>query len=144
MTDRAAFTVLGTRFADALNDRDMGALRGLLAPNYRNHNPYVEDGPDACITFFEHFLSAVPDLRVTADAVLCDAAASTVIGRYRYEGTHTGTFMGAPATGNAIAMRSIDMWRVEDGRFAEHWDELNTLDLFMQIGAARMVAPLSA
>jgi hypothetical protein len=36
-------------------------------------------------------------------------------------------------------MRSIDIWRVEDGRFIEHWDELNTLDIFTQIGA---LAPL--
>jgi hypothetical protein len=32
-------------------------------------------------------------------------------------------------------MRSIDIWRVEDGRFVEHWDELNTLDIFSQVGA---------
>jgi len=28
---------------------------------------------------------------------------------------------------------------MEDGRFIEHWDELNTLDIFTQIGA---LAPL--
>ena len=33
---------------------------------------------------------------------------------------------------NAFAMRSIDIWRVEDGRFVEHWDGLNTLDTFIQ------------
>jgi hypothetical protein len=38
-------------------------------------------------------------------------------------------------TGNAFAMRSTDIWRVEDGRFVEHWDELNTLDIFSQVGA---------
>ena len=32
-------------------------------------------------------------------------------------------------------MRSIDIWRVEDGRFVEHWDELNTRDIFRQVGA---------
>jgi predicted SnoaL-like aldol condensation-catalyzing enzyme len=32
-------------------------------------------------------------------------------------------------------MHSIDIWRVEDGKFVEHWDELNTLDVFIQIGA---------
>jgi predicted SnoaL-like aldol condensation-catalyzing enzyme len=35
-----------------------------------------------------------------------------------------------PPTGNAIEMRSIDIWRTENGEFAEHWDELNLLDLF--------------
>ena len=32
-------------------------------------------------------------------------------------------------------MRSIDIWRVADGMFVEHWDELNTLEVFQQIGA---------
>ena len=34
-----------------------------------------------------------------------------------------------------FAMHSIDIWRVENGLFVEHWDELNTLDVFIQIGA---------
>ena len=31
-------------------------------------------------------------------------------------------------------MRSIDIWRTQDGEFVEHWDELNYLQLFQQIG----------
>jgi predicted SnoaL-like aldol condensation-catalyzing enzyme len=31
-------------------------------------------------------------------------------------------------------MRSIDIWRVQDGRFAEHWDEINAMEMFQQIG----------
>jgi predicted SnoaL-like aldol condensation-catalyzing enzyme len=43
--------------------------------------------------------------------------------------------MGIPATGRRIEMRSIDIWRVENGMFAEHWDELNTLQVLQQMGA---------
>ena len=50
-------------------------------------------------------------------------------------GTHRGEFLGYPATGRPFAMRSIDIWRVERGRFVEHWDELNTLEFFTQVGA---------
>ena len=32
-------------------------------------------------------------------------------------------------------MRSIDIWRVHDGMFVEHWDELNLLEVFQQVGA---------
>ena len=32
-------------------------------------------------------------------------------------------------------MTSIDIWRVKDGRFVEHWDEINSLELFVQFGA---------
>jgi predicted ester cyclase len=84
-------------------------------------------------------IAGVPDLKVSAEDVFVSADGSRLVGRYRYEGTHTGNFLGYPATGKAFAMRSIDIWRVEDGRFVEHWDELNTLDIFTQIGA---LAPL--
>jgi len=33
-------------------------------------------------------------------------------------------------------MRTIDIWRVRDSRFAEHWDELNTADWFAQLQGA--------
>jgi predicted SnoaL-like aldol condensation-catalyzing enzyme len=46
-----------------------------------------------------------------------------------------------PATGNAIEMRSIDIWRTENGEFAEHWDELNYLELFQQIGMIPALTP---
>ena len=43
--------------------------------------------------------------------------------------------MRIPASGRPVEMRSIDIWRVEDGLFVEHWDELNLLDLFQQMSA---------
>ncbi|WP_238574875.1 ester cyclase [Streptomyces inhibens] len=61
-------------------------------------------------------------------------AGDRVVGRFVCRGTHTGPFLGIPATGRSIEMRSIDIWRVADGMFAEHWDELNTLELFQQLG----------
>jgi predicted ester cyclase len=47
---------------------------------------------------------------------------------------HTGPFVGAPASGADIIMRSIDIWRFDNDRFVEHWDELNLLDVFLQMG----------
>jgi predicted SnoaL-like aldol condensation-catalyzing enzyme len=38
-------------------------------------------------------------------------------------------------------MRSIDIWRVADGKFVEHWDELNLPEVFQQIGAATVRKP---
>ena len=32
-------------------------------------------------------------------------------------------------------MHSIDIWRIREGRLYEHWDELNSLEFFQQIGA---------
>ena len=44
--------------------------------------------------------------------------------------------MGYQPNGTADQMRSIDIWRVKDGKLIEHWDELNLLEVFQQIGAA--------
>jgi predicted SnoaL-like aldol condensation-catalyzing enzyme len=46
--------------------------------------------------------------------------------------------MGAAPTGRRVEMTSIDVWRVEEGRFVEHWDELNALEFFGQIGLVPM------
>src|SRR4051794_18545482 len=55
--------------------------------------------------------------------------------RFVYRGTHNGELMGVPASGNTVELRTIDIWRVEDGMFVEHWDELNLLEVFQQVGA---------
>ena len=79
------------------------------------------------------FLSAFEDFRVEVDDVIEDG--QTAVGRYTYRGRHTGTFMGIPPSGAQIEMRSIDIWRIREGRLYEHWDELNSLEFFQQIGA---------
>jgi len=44
-----------------------------------------------------------------------------------------GKNVGTP-TGKQITMRSIDIWRVQDNVFVEHWDELNLLEVMQQLG----------
>ena len=103
-----------------------------VAVDYRNHNPFVADGREANRELWTRFYAAMPDMQVTQEDLLISG--DRVIGRYTYRGTQTGEFMGIPASGNAIEMRSIDIWRVKDGMFVEHWDELNVLEVFQQMG----------
>lgn len=141
MKDLRVADRLGHLFAEIVNGRDLERFDELVARDYINHNPYAEQGLDGVKKVFGAILRGVPDLKVTADDVFTSQDGTRVVGRYRYEGTHTGDFMDYPASGSAFRMRSIDIWRVADGRFVEHWDELNTLETFLQIGAARMLAP---
>ena len=89
--------------------------------------------------FWTAFFTALPDLTATMEDLVISG--DRVVGRFTYRGTHTSAFMGIPASGNPVEMRSIDIWRVEDGMFAEHWDELNLLEMFQQMGA---LPPLGA
>jgi len=126
---------LGRLFAEIMSSHDVSRFDEIKSPNYVNHNPFAEPGLEGSKKVLGAIIAGVPDLKVTAEDVFVSADGSRVVGRYRYQGTHTGNLLGYPPTGKAFSMRSIDIWRVENGRFVEHWDELNTLDVFIQIGA---------
>jgi len=126
---------LGRLFAEIVSSHDVSRFAEIVAPGYVNHNPFAEPGLEGVKKTFGAIIAGVPDLKVSAEDVFVSADGTRVVGRYRYDGTHAGNFLGYPATGNAFSMRSIDIWRVEEGRFIEHWDELNTLDIFVQVGA---------
>ena len=124
---------LAATFVTMLNEHDPDLVDRFVARDYINHNFFVDDGREANRRFWAAFFSALPDLTATMeDLVICG---DRVVGRFTYRGTHTGEFLGIPATGRNVEMRSIDIWRVQDGMFAEHWDELNTLELLQQMGA---------
>lgn len=128
-------TKRGYAFAEIMTSHDVSRLDEIKAPHYVNHNAFAEPGLEGSKKVLGAIIAGVPDLKVTAEDVFVSTDGSRVVGRYRYEGTHTGNLLGYPATNKPFLMRSIDIWRVENGRFAEHWDELNTLDVFIQIGA---------
>jgi steroid delta-isomerase-like uncharacterized protein len=124
---------LAEAFVTMLNEHDPDRVDRFVARDYRNHNVFVGDGREANRKFWAGFFAALPDLTATMEDLV--VAGDRVVGRFVYRGTHAGEFMGIPATGRPVEMRSIDIWRVEDDMFVEHWDELNTLQVLQQIGA---------
>ena len=131
-TQRSTETVAHA-FANLMNGHDPDAVDGFVAEDYVNHNAFVADGREANRQFWAVFFTGLPDVSVTMEDLVISG--DRVVGRFIYRGTHTGDLMGIPATGKPVEMRSIDIWRVQDGMFVEHWDELNLLELFQQIGA---------
>lgn len=140
MTAETELTNLAQRFAESLNRHNADELREFLRDDYINHNPYVPPvpGPDSAVPFFTEWLLAFPDAHVICEDALAVGTPEngTVVGRFTYLGTFTNPIMGIPPTGKPVVMRSIDIWRVRDGRLAEHWDELNTADWFAQLQGA--------
>jgi predicted ester cyclase len=124
---------LAERYVEMLNSHDPDAVDGFVAVDYINHNAFVENGREGNRIFWAGFFAAIPDVVGTMEDLV--VAGDRVVGRFTYSGTHTGPFYGIPGTGNPVEMRSIDIWRVENGEFVEHWDELNLLEVFQAIGA---------
>ncbi|HYB37222.1 MAG TPA: ester cyclase [Mycobacterium sp.] len=123
---------LAETFVTMLNEHDPDLVDRFVARDYVNHNVFVGDGREANRKFWAGFFAALPDLTATMEDLVISG--DRVVGRFVYRGTHTGELMGIPGTGRRVEMRSIDIWRVQDDMFVEHWDELNTLQLLQQLG----------
>lgn len=48
-----------------------------------------------------------------------------VVSQKRLTAIHSGNFLGIPATGKKIEMELIEIIRLENGRYIEHWAESN-------------------
>ena len=126
---------LAEAFLAMLNRHDPDVVDRFVAVDYVNHNRFVDDGREANRAFW----AAFPDMTATMnDLVIAD---DRVVGRFTYRGTHRGPLFGIPPTGRPVEMHSIDIWRVADGEFAEHWDELNMLEVFQQLGVIPSLGP---
>ena len=124
--------VLAERLLAMLIDHNADAVDDFVSVDYVNHNAVVEDGREANRLFWADFFAAFPDMTGTMEDLV--VSGDRVVGRFIYRGTHLGPLYGIPATGNPVEMRSIDIWRVENGEFVEHWDELNMLEVFQAVG----------
>ncbi len=62
---------------------------------------------------------AFPDLQAHIEDIF--AAQDKVAVRLRFHGTHSGEFLGFPATGRTIDYVSHEFYRITDGLIAEEW-----------------------
>lgn len=134
--DLDANKALVEQFVAVLNSHDLDGLDALLSDDFLEHNPFVMDAPPGPETFkmlATGITSAFPDVEVTIE--LMAAEGDLVATRHSIVATHEGTFNGVPATGSAVTWTENHLFRIEDGKIAEHWAELNALGLLTQIGA---------
>ena len=51
-----------------------------------------------------------------------------------YIGTQDGPYQGRPATGKKLLFSTADFFRMENGKFAEHWDVVDSLPRAVALG----------
>ena len=92
--------------------------------------------------FFAMTRRGLPDYHATVE----DEAAEgdKVMYRVTFRGTHQGELMGIPPTGKQVTIAAIDIFRIAEGKIAEHWGIADKLGLLQQLGVAPgPPAPLS-
>ncbi|RYC29694.1 ester cyclase [Lichenibacterium minor] len=101
---------------------DRMAFEALIAPGFVNRSapPSFPDGPEGMWNTFENVLRpALTELSVTIHDQVGEGDKVTT--RKTISGRHTGSLLGVEATNRLVAIEVIDIVRVEDGRYAEHW-----------------------
>jgi predicted ester cyclase len=112
---------------EVIEQGDLAAFRELMAPDFVNRSaaPGMSAGPDGMLFTFNQILRpALPDLTVEIHDQI--AQGDRVTTRKTLRGTHRGELLGIPPTGRPVEIDVIDIVRLKDGRYVEHWG-VNTL-----------------
>lgn len=110
------------------------AFRELLADDVVNHAapPGTPNGPRSMSHFILDVLrKGFPDIR--AEILDQIAEGDRVATRKVLRGRHTGEFLGIPPTGKEVAIKVIDIVRVRDGQYAEHWGLSDLADVVKEL-----------
>ena len=114
---------------------NLDAVDTYFGQNYRRHlSPTLEllslEGQKQRLASFR---VAFPDVRIIVEDVFSED--NYVIFRSTMQGSHRGVFQGIEPTGKTITVTLIDILRVENGKFVEHWGGPDLYDLLKQLGA---------
>ena len=128
--------LLATYFAD-VNARNLPALKDVISDNYVQHGPYQGQGLAGMQAAFQHDFEMFPDFHWTVeDSIITN---DKIVARFRITATHDHPVQLAPGapvfqpTGKKMAWEGISIWRVADGKFAEHWDVTDLLGAVQQM-----------
>ena len=119
------------RYVAAVNAHDTTPFPELFTETYIQHSGRSASGLTAQIESFHRSWTSMPDLRLRLED--CIVAGDKVVARNTYSATHTQTIRDIPPTGKAFTFRTIDIWRVENGKFAEHWDLTDTAEVLSKL-----------
>lgn len=119
---------------EVINNRNPSHLGDILAPEVKHHAaggyPRLLDA-DGIASMMDDFLVAFPDLRYTFDLVIAKDA--YVVHRYTATGTQEGDLGAIPASGRQATWTGVNIFRVECGRIAEVWSEVDAISRNRQL-----------
>ena len=129
--DGAVGSALLDKYIAAVNARDTAAFSEFTAEAYIQHSGRSPNGLAALVETFRGVFARMPDVQMRAEDRI--VAGDRVVSRMVLAATHTQPLQGIAPTGRRFELRTIDIWRVENGKFAEHWDIVDVPGLQKQL-----------
>ena len=121
---------------DGLNDHAIAGMSAFFAESFRwmgNTGCGVKNGlKEFQNNWQKPFQAAFSDKVCIDEARLAEGEWMAAFGRQ--EATHSGEFMGIPATGKRVEIRYMDFWKVEDGKIVDNWVMVDFPHVMQQLG----------
>jgi len=112
----------------------MDAVDELVAPDFVPHSwPGTGPGPAELKRAMKRVFAGLSDVSMAIEDMIAEDDRVAV--RLTAHAVHTGEFMGMPASGKAYTIPEIHIFRIRDGRIAEHWGQADLLGMMRQLGA---------
>jgi predicted SnoaL-like aldol condensation-catalyzing enzyme len=108
-TENAKIALVRCVYEEVLGPLDSSAVDRFFAPDYIQHSPLAPSGAQALKDFLDWAKRESPDAQHHVKRIFAD-------GDHVIAHVHVVIHPGEP--GNAV----VDIFRIEDGRIAEHWD----------------------
>jgi len=123
-------------YEEVVNRGNLSVIDKVTAENYVDHTaaPGLPPGREGERLWFQMLHAAFPNGHTTIDDIIAEG--DKVVVRGTMTGTHSGEFMGIPATGKEVTISGIDITRFENGQSAEHWGQWDVAGLMVQLGVA--------
>lgn len=118
----------------AWNEGNLAILDEYITPDGLDHSPLsTEKGTAGFKKIISTFRDAMPDLKLTIEDEIF--AGDKVVHRWKVQGKHTGKpLFGVPASGKDLTLTGISILRMENGKIAERWAQLDQFGLSQQLG----------
>jgi len=112
------------------------AIDKYLAEDFVEHEeiPGMGATRDTPRQLFTMMQAAFTDFHVDVHDLLQEG--DKVVARVSFVGTHTGEFMGLPASGKRVGINAIDILQFRGGRCVAHWGVSDMAGALAQLGAA--------
>ena len=113
---------------------DLGDLEEFIAADFVSHSmpPGISSDIAGIRQWVGIFHKAFPDADAGVDQIVAEG--NKVAVRFVGTGTHQGDLFGIPPTGKPIKTTGINIFRIEDGKIVEHWNNADDLGVLQQLG----------
>jgi len=123
-------------YEEVWNKRRLELVDEIISPSHALHDPNLTDssvGPDAYKRQVSRFISGIPDLHFTIEDIV-DGKEKLAVA-WTISGTHTGEFMGIPATNKKVYVEGITINHIVDGKIMDSYISWDTFGMMQQLGA---------